>query len=146
MRTLILVGLLACVSFPSGHTQEVSDSDATAKIVAMEQVWNQAYVLKDSKALEKILDDGFVNLESDGRLMTKGEMLAEVKDSTTLQIITESTEVHAHGETAIATGIFRIKGVQRGKPFAQRARFVDTWLCRNGEWVAVAGVVTPMGE
>src|ERR1700689_5054158 len=129
MKTSILVVLLTCISFSSGYAQEVADSDVTAKIVAMEQVWNQAYVLKDSKALAKILDDRFVNLESDGRLITKGDMLAEVKGSTTLQIFTESTEVHVHGDTAIATGIFRIKGVQRGKPFAQRARFVDTWLC-----------------
>ncbi len=145
MRTLTLVALLACATVPSGYAQGVSDSDVTATIVAMEQVWNQAYVLKDSKALEKILDDRFVNVESDGRLITKEEMLTEVKGSTALQIITESTEVHVHGDTAIATGIFRIKGVQRGKPFAQRARFVDTWLYKNGEWVAIAGVVTPIG-
>jgi ketosteroid isomerase-like protein len=131
---------------PGGYAQEVSDSDVTAKIVTMEQVWNQAYVLKDSKVLERILDDRFVNVESDGSVINKGDMLAEVKGSTAVQIFTESTEVHVHGNTAIATGIFRLKGVQKGKPFAQRARFVDTWLCKNGEWVAIAGVVTPVGE
>ena len=112
----------------------------------MEQIWNQAYVLKDTKALEKILDDRFVNVDADGRLITKADLLADLKGSTGLQILTESTEVHAHGDTAIATGIFRIKGVQRGKPFARRERFVDTWLYKDGRWVTIAGVVSPMGD
>lgn len=142
----MVLALMACAAVPSSYAQEISDPDVTAEIVAMEQVWNQAYVLKDTKALEKILDDRFVNVDADGRLITKADMLADLKGSTGLQILTESTEVHAHGDTAIATGIFRIKGVQRGKPFARRARFVDTWLYRNGRWVTIAGVVTPMGD
>jgi ketosteroid isomerase-like protein len=143
---MMVLALMACAAVPSSYAQENSDSDVTAEIVAMEQVWNQAYVLKDTKALEKILDDRFVNVDADGRLITKADMLADLKGSTGLQILTESTEVHAHGDTAIATGIFRIKGVQRGKPFARRARFVDTWLYKNGRWVTIAGVVTPIGD
>jgi ketosteroid isomerase-like protein len=147
MKTMILLALVACAGNSVLRAQwAASDPDAKSKIVAMEQVWNQAFVLKDSKALDTILDDRFVNVESDGRLITKGDMLAEVKGSTALQIFTESTEVHVHGDTAIATGVFRIKGVQQGKPFAERARFVDTWLLKNGQWVTIAGVVTPIGE
>jgi ketosteroid isomerase-like protein len=146
MRMMILLALVACAGNPALHAQGTSDADAVAKIVAMEQVWNQAYVLKDSKALETILDDRFVNVESDGRVITKANMLADVKGSTALQIFSQATEVHVHGNTAIATGVFRIKGVQRGKPFAERARFVDTWLLKNGQWVTIAGVVTPIGE
>ena len=146
MRTVTLVLLLVCTGSPAGYTQGTSDSDVTAKIVAMEHMWSQAYVLKDSKALERILDDAFVNLESDGRLITKADVLAEVKVSTLLQVLTESMVVHLHGDTAIVTGVFLMKGVERGKPFAQRERFVDTWICKNGQWVTIAGLVTPIEE
>lgn len=146
MRTMMVLALMACAGVLSSYAQETSDADVTAEIVTMEQVWNQAYVLKDTKALEKILDDRFVNVDADGRLITKADLLADLKGSTGLQILTESTEVHAHGDTAIATGIFRIKGVQRGKPFARRERFVDTWLYKDGRWVTIAGVVSPMGD
>src|SRR5579863_3832846 len=141
MRTLMLVGMV-CAATLSGYAQGTPDSDATAKIIAMEHMWSQAYVLKDAKALERILDDTFVNVESDGKLLTKAEVMAEVRESTILQVLTESMVVNLHGDTAIVTGIFLMKGVERGKPFAQRERFVDTWLCKNGQWVTIAGLVT----
>jgi hypothetical protein len=79
-------------------------------------------------------------------LLTKAEVMAEVRESTILQVLTESMVVNLHGDTAIVTGIFLMKGVERGKPFAQRERFVDTWLCKNGQWVTIAGLVTRIGE
>ncbi len=112
----------------------------------MEHVWGHAYLSKDPRALERILDDAFVNVDSDGKLQTKADVLAEVRTSTALQYLTESMEVHLHGNTAIVTGIFWIKGVDHGKPYAQRERFVDTWLFRNGQWVSIAGLVTRIGE
>jgi ketosteroid isomerase-like protein len=119
-----------------------ADADAKAKIIAMEHVWGQSYVNKDPKALERILDDAFVNVDSDGNVQTKAEVLAEVKTSTLVQYLTESMEVHLHGDTAVVTGIFVIKGVDHGTSFSQRERFVDTWSAKNGQWVSIAGLVT----
>jgi len=146
MRSLTLILLLACAGTPLGYAQGASDPDAAAKIVAMEHIWSQSYVLKDPKALGRILDDAFVNVESDGRVITKADVLAEVRTSAALQVLTESMAVHLRGDTAILTGVILIKGVERGKPFVQRARFVDTWLCKNGQWVTIAGLVTPVGD
>lgn len=146
MRTLVLVALLACAGTSSGYAPGESDSDVGAKILAMEHVWGHAYVSKDPKALERILDDAFVNVDSDGILQTKAEVLAEVRASTVLQFLTESMVVHLHGNTAIVTGIFLIKGMEHGKPYAQRERFVDTWLCKDGQWVSIAGLVTRIGQ
>ena len=146
MRTLVLVALLACAGTSSGYAPRESDSDVGAKILAMEHVWGHAYVSKDPKALERILDDAFVNVDSDGILQTKAEVLAEVRASTVLQFLTESMVVHLHGNTAIVTGIFLIKGMEHGKPYAQRERFVDTWLCKDGQWVSIAGLVTRIGQ
>lgn len=146
MRTLMLVALLVCAGTSSGHAQEDSDSDTGAKILAMEHVWGQAYLSRDPKALERILDDAFVNVDADGRLQTKPEVLVEVRTSTALQFLTESMAVHLHGNTAIVTGVFLITGVNRGKPYALRERFVDTWLYRSGQWVSIAGVITRTGQ
>ncbi len=142
MRTLMLVALLACAGTSSGFAQGDSDSDAASKIVAMEHVWGQAYAVKDPKALERILDAAFVCVSSDGKLLTKADILADVKTSTALQVLTESMVVHVHGDTAIVTGTFRTKGVERGKPFERRERFVDTWLHKNGQWVSLTSMVT----
>lgn len=145
MKTLVLCLLLICVETP-GSAQQSSDSDAASEIVAMEHIWSQAYVLKDSKALEKILDDSFMKVESDGRLMAKADVLAEVMSSSQRQVVTESMVVRLHGDTAIVTGILLKKGVERGKPFVRRERFMDTWLRRKGDWVTLAGLATPLAQ
>src|SRR5438067_1425654 len=138
----MLIALLACAGTSARLTGEASESDAAAKIVAMEHLWGQAYVNKDPKALDKILDDAFINVNSDGKTQMKADMLAEVKISTAVQILNEAMVVHLHGDTAIVTGILVVKGVNHGKPYAQQQRFVDTWFCKAGRWVAMAGLVT----
>ena len=145
MKTLMLVVLLASVGTSAGYAQD-ADSDVEAKILATQHMWGQAYVSKDPKALERILDDEFVNVDSDGILQTKAEVVAEVRTSTVVQFLTESMVVHLHGNTALVTGIFQLKGVDRGKPYAQRERFVDTWFYKNGLWVSIAGLVTRIGQ
>ena len=145
MKTLMLVVLLASVGTSAGYAQD-ADSDVEAKILATQHMWGQAYVSKDPKALERILDDEFVNVDSDGILQTKAEVVAEVRTSTVVQFLTESMVVHLHGNTALVTGIFQLKGVDRGKPYAQRERFVDTWFHKNGQWVSIAGLVTRIGQ
>jgi len=146
VRTHIFVALLACVGTLAGPVPGDADSDAETKILAMQHMWGQAYVSKDPKALERILDDAFVNVDSDGILQTKAEVVAEVNTSSAVQFLTESMVVHLHGNAAIVTGVFEIKGVDRGKPYAQRERFVDTWLYKNGQWVSIAGLVTRVGQ
>jgi ketosteroid isomerase-like protein len=79
-------------------------------------------------------------------LHAKADVLADVKTSNLLQLLMEAMAVHLHGDTAIITGIFRTTGVDHGKPFARRERFVDTWLYRNGQWVSISSLVTAAGD
>jgi ketosteroid isomerase-like protein len=142
MRALLLAALLVCAGTSASYAQQDSDSDAESKIVAMEHVWAQAYIGKDPKALARILDDAFICVASDGRQLTKTQLMADVKTSTAQQILTESMVVHLHGDTAIVSGTFRTKGMEHGKQFARRERFVDTWLYKNGQWVSLTSMVT----
>jgi len=106
----------------------------------------QAYESKDLKTLDGIFDEGFVHVDSDGRLLNKPEMLEYVQAADSLQYIVEAMVVKLHGNTAVVTGLYRMKGVERGKPFARKGRFVDTWLFKNGRWVAIAALLTPGGN
>jgi len=42
------------------------------------------------------------------------------------QVAPESMSVHMFGNAAIVTGVFRAKGIEGGKPYVRRERFVDT--------------------
>jgi len=143
---LTLVALLAYAGTATGYAQESSHSDVVSRIAAMEHVWAQAYVVKDPKALDRILDRAFISVNSSGRLLNKAEILDDLKASNVLQVLTESLVVHLHVDTAIVTGIFLTKGVESGKPFARRERFVDTWLYKNGQWVSIASLVISTGD
>jgi len=145
MRGVKWLVLLAVAGVSAGYAQGDSEADVGSKILAMEHVWAQAYVAKDPNALERMLDGAFICVDSKGRLLTKEDALTDVRKSTVLQILIESMAVHLHGETAIVTGVFLMKGMERGKPFAQRNRFVDTWLYRNGQWVSIASLAMQVG-
>jgi hypothetical protein len=77
-------------------------------------------------------------------VLTKTEYLARVRsDSSQLQqIVTESMNVQMFGTTAIVLGTYRARGVENGKPYLRRRRFIDTWILVDGQWVCVAAEAT----
>jgi ketosteroid isomerase-like protein len=104
----------------------------------------------DAKALNAILDESIVLVNDDGSVQTKAEFMASVRTSAAQpgaqdqQIMPESMTVRVYGSTAIATGVFRAKGIEGGKSYVRTERFIDTWVERNGRWVCVATNATPI--
>ena len=142
LAAVVAAVLLATTLSPA---QESTES-VSSKIIALEKAWNQAYKLGDTHALDSILDDQVVLINDDGSLQSKREFLQSVKatNSQEQQVSPESMNVHVFGATAIATGVFRAKGVEGGKPYVRRERFVDTWILKSGKWVCVATNATPV--
>jgi ketosteroid isomerase-like protein len=144
MKLLSVVFLVCAVAAP---VVAQDNGSVESKIIAMEKAWNQAYKFRDKKALGEILHDSMVIVNDDGSLQSKGVFLESVdtaKPSDQQQADPESISVHVFGDVAIATGIFREKGVENGKAYVRRNRFVDTWVNRNGAWVCVAASAIPV--
>ena len=145
-----IVILLICGTAATLPAQTDSDSAIKSKIVALEQLWNQAYKSGDTKALDSILDSSIVLVNDDGSVQTKAEFLASVKSSAQQpsaqqqQVAPESFNVNVFGNVAIATGVMRVKGVEAGKPYTRHERFVDTWLLKRGTWVCIGTDATPV--
>jgi ketosteroid isomerase-like protein len=150
MKLTGMLLLFLCAVVPTVLAQGDADAGTHSKIVALEQLWNQAYKSGDTKALESILDDSIVLVNDDGSVQTKAEFLASVKSAAPQptahqqQVAPESITVRAFGTVAIATGVMRVKGVEGGKPYTRRERFVDTWLLKRGNWVCIATDATPV--
>jgi ketosteroid isomerase-like protein len=146
MRLIGFLLALLCVAGSFAFAQDNSNSGVQSKIIALEKAWNQAYKLGDTRALDGILDDQIVLINDDGTVQTKTEFLASVKPakSQEQQVAPESINVHVFGTTAVATGVFRAKGVEAGKPYVRRERFVDTWVYKGDKWVCVATNATPV--
>jgi len=140
--------IVVCTTAVFVRAQDTSDSAVRSKIIALEKAWNQAYKAGDTKALDSILDNEVVLINDDGSVQSKVEFLASVKatknNSQEQQVSPESMSVHVFGNIAVATGVFRAKGVEGGKSYMRRERFVDTWIYKNGNWVCVATNATPV--
>jgi ketosteroid isomerase-like protein len=144
MRNAAWLVLFVFVGAQAVAAQESSDSEARSKIVALERVAKlQAWENKDLKMLDELLDANFFYIDPNGRLQTKGQVMAFVLMADTLQFQIEAMVVQLHNDTAIVTGLYQIKGVVRGSPYLSRGRFVDTWLRQDRRWVAIASLTTP---
>jgi ketosteroid isomerase-like protein len=148
MRLGACLMIVVCTTAVFVRAQDTSDSAVRSKIIALEKAWNQAYKAGDTRALDSILDNEIVLINDDGSVQSKVEFLASVKatnnNSQEQQVSPESMSVHVFGNTAVATGVFRAKGVEGGKSYVRRERFVDTWIYKNGNWVCVATNATPV--
>jgi ketosteroid isomerase-like protein len=148
MKVIWVVMTLFCAT--AAWPQTDTEAATKSRIVALEQLWNQAYKSGDTKALNSILDDGIVLVNDDGSVQTKAEFLASVKSSAPeagaqqQQVAPESFSVHVYGNVAIATGVMKVKGVEGGKPYTRRERFVDTWVFKHGTWVCIGTDATPV--
>ena len=146
MMRVLFVGVVLSLGMATAVAVQSGLSDDGGRVVALETAWNHAIETKDAKAIEMILADSMVAVESDGTISTKSEYLAGIKavDFQPSQAVNEKNEVHVYGDTAVAVGIFRIKEMEKGKTVVHRERTVDTWMKTNGTWKCVAAVAVRM--
>src|SRR5256885_15672487 len=132
--------VLACVS---GFAQN-SASDEGGRVLGLETAWNHAIEAKDTKALDMLLANTFIAVEIDGSVSSKSEFLASIKapEYQPSQAVNEQINVQVYGNAAVVSGIFRVKGVEKGKPYVHRERFIDTWIKQDQTWQCVASSAT----
>lgn len=134
--------LVSLVFLSPGRPQTKSDEEG--RILALETAWNHAEQAKDVAALDQLLAPELVYIDYDGSLMNKAEFLASAKSANLSpeQIVNEKQSAIVFGDCAVVTGIYREKGVNKGKPYTRRGRFTDTWVKIEGTWRCVASQST----
>jgi sugar phosphate permease len=73
---------IVCAALVFASAQNRADRDPVTKVLALENVWNQAEERKDTKAMDALLDNALVYVDYDGSFQTKAEFLARVKSAT----------------------------------------------------------------
>lgn len=138
MKMMVCCLLLTlCASAQNSRT--VSSAEG-AKLVALERMWNQAQLVRDSAAVAGMIGDKFVNTEYDGEVSDRGKFLADFADpkfQPSLMSI-DDVKVEMYSNTAIVTGAYHTKGTYGAKPYEHIGRFTDTWLFQDGRWLCVA--------
>ena len=140
LASALALVLLACGASLAQNTA----SDEGGRVLGLENAWNHAIESKDTKALDMLLASTFIAVEIDGSISSKSEFLASIKDPEykPSQAVNEQVNVQVYGDAAIVVGIFRIKGIEKGKPYVHRERFTDTWIKHDQTWQCVASQST----
>jgi ketosteroid isomerase-like protein len=147
MKALASLCLLLGACAALGTAQESGKlSGEQVRIMALESAWDQAEQSKDATALSSLLGDNLVYVDYDGTLYTKRQFLESVKtgDITAEQILNEGVTVRLYNNNSIAvsTGIYRDKGLEKGKPFSHHGRFINVWLNQDGAWQCISSQST----
>jgi len=146
MKKLLIAAtaFLAITALSALAFAQSATSDEGGRILGLEKAWNKAIEVKDTKALDQLLGSTFVAVESNGAQSNKSEFLASIKDPSyqPSQAVNEEMNVQVYGNSAVVVGIFRIKGVEKGKSYVRRERFIDTWIKQNQGWQCVASAAT----
>ena len=111
-----------------------------AALKAIEEKWDIASVKGDTQALGAIWADPFVSTNVDGVVRTKAEMLARMKAGEVkyLNSKVDNMKVIVSGDTAVVTGRWAGKFVEKGKTINATERFTDTFVRQGGTWRCIA--------
>ncbi|HLV86718.1 MAG TPA: nuclear transport factor 2 family protein [Candidatus Sulfotelmatobacter sp.] len=137
IRTVSCLVLMALSSIVSLAQQ--GDPRET-KLLALERLWNEAQVNRDSSSLNALVASRFVNTEYDGEVSDKQKFLADIRDpqfKPTLANI-QDVKMNFFGDTAVVTGTYHTQGTYQGKSYDHVGRFTDTWVFDLGQWQCVA--------
>jgi len=142
-KTFAIFAVLLALAAISASGQS-NASDEGGRVLALETAWGHAIEEKNTRALDMILASTFVAVEIDGSMSNKAEFLASIKapEYQPSQAVNEQVNVQVYGNAAVVVGIFRVKGMEKGKPYVHRERFTDTWIKQNNTWQCVASQAT----
>jgi hypothetical protein len=71
MRLIVAIALTFWLGAGLAAAQS-SSSDEGAQVLALDNSWNRALEIKDTKALDMLLADTFVSVDIDGSIQTSG--------------------------------------------------------------------------
>jgi ketosteroid isomerase-like protein len=112
----------------------------------VEERWVEAHRTLDLQAIEAILSEEYRQLQSDGTVIGKRELLASYRSGTRHWETARSDEleVFLQGEIAWVIGKWHGKGYNAAEAFDYQARFLAVYRMEAGEWKLAADVSIPI--
>lgn len=144
MKTSVLLLALAIAIFTPAqtHKNRPSQDNGTAEktLIDLENKWVDALVNGDAATLDGIFAESYVDTDEHNHRGTKQELLAALKspDLKIASIKLSDMQVHLYGDAAVVTGSAEQTGSFQGQALTVKIIFTDTFVRKNGRWVAVA--------
>lgn len=122
------------------------NNSTETEILNTEARWTKAFLNTDLATLEQLMDETYQQIQSDGSVKTKAEVLATFDTGERHWDIAKSDEhnIQIYGNVAVLTGRWRGKGSNHGEAFDYSARFVSVYVKRKQGWKMVSDQSTTL--
>src|SRR5436309_2007450 len=139
IRTPVVTAVLLTI-FAAGLAAQKKPETSSAKVLALENKWTDAYKLKDVTSMNSLLNEDVIVTVEDGGIYSKTGYIAHVSDTNVHVDVAEigDVKIRMHGNVAVVTGGYHEKGTSKGKPYEYRDRFTDVWMNVAGAWQLIA--------
>jgi ketosteroid isomerase-like protein len=140
LRPCVLCLLLALAASCATNRCGPSRPGSGQALLDFEHQWIDALLHKDTRVLDELLADDFLDSAYNGNVYAKKEILARLAQGgpTFPTLGLEETRVRVYGNTGIVTGVNVVK--TDGGPV--RVRFIDVFRREGCEWRAVSAQET----
>lgn len=122
------------------------ETDQIAEVLDVERAWVAAHRSLDLEVLTRILSDEYRQIQSDGNVIGKDELLNSYRSGLRRWDIAESDqyEVRLFGDIALLIGRWRGVGENNGEGFNYTTRFLAVYRREASEWKLVSDVSIPI--
>ena len=140
-----LLGLLSLGGAAAVSQAQQTTGAIEKAVVALENQWAQSQRTNNVDLIAPQIADKFVYTGADGKVVDRAGFLAESKAVKWTSVEYEDIKVTVFGDTAIATGTFKGKGSESGKPLDEHTHYTDVWVkMPNGKWQCVSSQDSPV--
>lgn len=142
----VLVACLAAATltaaFARGSSAEFRERQ---RIVALETIYTQSLLRKDTSKLGSILADDFLDTSMTGEVRTKAQLLALIRQSPAPGSIDEDKRrIELYPGAAVVSVRFTATGTDSGRKYSETGRATDVWLKVGGTWKCVSAQSSPI--
>jgi ketosteroid isomerase-like protein len=139
VEVVLLVFVCVGLAFAQAQTPPAKGPSVAQTVRQLEHEWSDAGKAGDTDKLSQILADDWTGLEYDGSKVTKEKMLADVKSGAQKLESFEfgPMDVKVLGNVAVVQGSDTEKSTTNGKDSSGKWVWMDVFVKRNGNWVAV---------
>ena len=122
------------------------ESKLIAEVLDVERAWVAAHRSLDLDVLSSILSEDYRQIQSDGTVIGRTELLDSYRSGDRRWDIAESDEheVQVLGEVALLIGRWKGVGENNGEKFNYTARFLAVYQLKGSEWKLVSDVSIPL--
>jgi ketosteroid isomerase-like protein len=133
MTGLACLALLLCAGL---YAQPQADDADRAEIVRLEKVWNNAHVLGDADALDRLWADDLEVAVPKMPVMNKKELVSFVRSGRMKFTVYDTSDVNIRifGQTAIVTGGLQRKRTINGNEVNDNWRFTKVYVRGANGW------------